>query len=122
MNVKTWLSERAEAPPAFINEAKRIVGKDNVSARECDLIAYSLDYWMYGVFLSQYGSLPSLPSVVISPGTRQEIQAILKCANKYKVLITPFGGGSGVLGGAIPTNGSAILNLQRMNRFEPIHS
>lgn len=117
MNVKTWLSERQNAPPAFINEAKRIVGKDNVSAKECDLIAYSLDYWMYGVFLSQYGSLPSLPSIVISPGHRDEIQAILKCANKYKVLITPFGGGSGVLGGAIPINGSAILNLQRLNRF-----
>jgi alkyldihydroxyacetonephosphate synthase len=117
MNVKTWLSEKADAPAAFINEAKRVVGKDNVSVKECDLIAYSLDYWMYGVFLSQYGSLPSLPSVVISPGNREEIKAILKCANKYKVLITPFGGGSGVLGGAIPINGSAILNLQRMNRF-----
>jgi len=117
MNVKTWLSQRVAAPPAFINETKRIVGKDNVSAKECDLIAYSLDYWMYGIFLSQYGSLPSLPSVVISPSNREEIHAILKCANKYKVQITPFGGGSGVLGGAIPINGSAILNLQRMNRF-----
>jgi alkyldihydroxyacetonephosphate synthase len=117
MDVRTWLSKRASVPIAFINEARRVVGKDNVSTKECDLIAYSLDYWMYGIFLSQYGSLPSLPSGVISPGNSQEIQDILKCANKYKVQITPFGGGSGVLGGAIPTNGSAILNLQRMNRF-----
>ncbi len=117
MNVKIWLSKRASVPSAFINETRRIIGAENVSTKECDLIAYSLDYWMYGVFLSQYGSLPSLPSVVISPGNPQEIQGILKCANKYKVQITPFGGGSGVLGGAIPTNGSAILNLQRMNRF-----
>jgi len=117
VNVKTWLSKRASVPSAFINEAKRIAGKDSVSTKECDLIAYSLDYWMYGVFLSQYGSLPSLPSLVISPGTGEEIQAILKCANKYKVQITPFGGGSGVLGGAIPINGNAILNLQRLNRF-----
>jgi alkyldihydroxyacetonephosphate synthase len=33
------------------------------------------------------------------------------------VPITPFGGGSGVLGGTIPLNGSVVLNLQRMNRF-----
>ena len=117
MKVKTWLSKRASVPPAFITEAERIAGKDNVSTKECDLIAYSLDYWMYGVFLSQYGSLPSLPSVVISPANTEEIQGILKCANRYKVQITPFGGGSGVLGGAIPTNGNAILNLQRMNRL-----
>jgi alkyldihydroxyacetonephosphate synthase len=117
MTVRTWLSERASVPSAFIDEAKRIAGKDSVSTKECDLIAYSLDYWMYGVFLSQYGTLPSLPSVVISPGNPEEIRGILKCANKYKVQITPFGGGSGVLGGAIPINGSAILNLQRLNRF-----
>jgi alkyldihydroxyacetonephosphate synthase len=117
MNVKTWLSKRVSIPTPFISEARRIVGRDNFSTKECDLIAYSLDYWMYGIFLSQYGNLPSLASAVISPGNPQEIQGILKCANKYKVQITPFGGGSGVLGGAIPTNGSAVLNLQRMNRF-----
>jgi alkyldihydroxyacetonephosphate synthase len=117
MNVKTWLSERGAAPSAFVEKAKDAVGEDNVSDRECDLIAYSLDYWLYGIYLSQYGNLPSLPSVVISPANCSEIQAILKAANEYRVQITPFGGGSGVLGGAIPTHGSAILNLQRMNRF-----
>jgi len=117
MTVKTYLSPKGAAPPGFIEKVKRIVGEENVSEKECDLISYSLDYWLYGVLLSQHGSLPSLPCAVISPGNREEIQGILRCANEYKVHITPFGGGSGVLGGAIPTDGSAILNLQRMNRF-----
>ncbi|TEU04898.1 MAG: FAD-binding oxidoreductase, partial [Dehalococcoidia bacterium] len=117
MNVKTFLSKKEGVPSEFIEKVKYIVGEENVSERECDLISYSLDYWLYGVFLSQYGNLPSLPCVVISPQNHEEIQGILKYANEYKVHITPFGGGSGVLGGAIPTDGSAILNLQRMNRF-----
>ena len=117
MNVKTFLSNRALAPSEFVDKVKRIVGEENVSDSECDLISYSLDYWLYGIFLSQYGNLPSLPSVVISPKNHEEIQGILKYANEYKVNITPFGGGSGVLGGTIPMDGSAILNLQRMNRF-----
>jgi len=96
---------------------KHIIGEENVSERECDLISYSLDYWLYGIFLSQHGNLPSLPCVVISPKNHEEIQGILKYANEYKVNITPFGGGSGVLGGTIPMEGSAILNLQRMNKF-----
>jgi alkyldihydroxyacetonephosphate synthase len=33
------------------------------------------------------------------------------------VPITPFGGGSGVLGGAVPLQGSVVLNLQRMSKF-----
>ncbi len=118
MKIKTYLSQQEEAlPREFIEKVKHIVGEENVSQRECDLISYSLDYWLYGVFLSQYGDLPSLPCAVISPSNGEEIQGILRCANEYKVHITPFGGGSGVLGGAIPTGGSAILNLQGMNRF-----
>jgi len=111
------MSRREGAPSEFIEKLKYMVGEENVSEGECDLISYSLDYWLYGVYLSQYGNLPSLPCVVVSPQNREEIQGILKYANEYKVNITPFGGGSGVLGGAIPTNRSAILNLQRMNRF-----
>jgi alkyldihydroxyacetonephosphate synthase len=117
MKVKTFMSRIQGAPSEFIEKVKYIVGEENVSEKECDLISYSLDYWLYGVFLSQYGNLPSLPGVVISPQNRDEIQGVLKYANEYKVPITPFGGGSGVLGGTIPTEGGAILNLQRMNRF-----
>ena len=117
MNIKTFLSDKGEVPSEFVEKVKHIVGEENVSERECDLISYSLDYWLYGVFLSQDGNLPSLPCVVISPKNHEEIQGILKNANEYKVNITPFGGGSGVLGGAIPLEGSAILNLQRMNKF-----
>jgi len=117
MNIKTYLSQKGAVPSEFIEQVKHIVGEENVSERECDLISYSLDYWLYGVALSQYGNLPSLPCAVISPKNREEIQGILRYANEYKVHITPFGGGSGVLGGAIPLDGSAILNLQRINRF-----
>jgi len=117
MDIKTFLSNKGEVPSGFVERVKHIVGEENVSERECDIISYSLDYWLYGVFLSQYGNLPSLPCVVISPKNHEEIQGILKYANEYKVNITPFGGGSGVLGGAIPMEGSAVLNLQRMNKF-----
>lgn len=117
MTVETFMSQRGKVSPKFIEKVKGIVGEENVSESECDLISYSLDYWLYGIFLSQYGKLPSLPSVVISPRSSEEIQSILRCANEYKVKITPFGGGSGVLGGAIPIEESAILNLQRMNKF-----
>jgi alkyldihydroxyacetonephosphate synthase len=117
MKVKTYMSWEGSLPRGFIEKVRRIVGDERFSQREGDLISYSLDYWMYGVFLSQKGDLPALPSAVISPASAAQIQGIVRCAGEYKVPITPFGGGSGVLGGAIPLNGSVILNLQRMNRF-----
>lgn len=117
MKVKTYMSQEGTLPRGFVERVRRIVGDEQFSRQESDLISYSLDYWLYGVFLSQKGDLPALPSAVISPASAAQIQEIVRCASEYKVPITPFGGGSGVLGGAIPLNGSIVLNLQRMNRF-----
>jgi len=117
MKVKTYMSQEGILPGGLVEKVRRIVGDEHFSQQEGDLISYSLDYWLYGVFLSQKGDLPALPSAVISPASAAQIQEIIRCAGEYKVPITPFGGGSGVLGGAIPLNGSIILNLQRMNRF-----
>jgi len=117
MKVKTYMSQGGILPGGFVERVRRIVGDERFSQQESDLISYSLDYWLYGVFLSQKGDLPALPSAVISPASAAQIQEIIRCAGEYKVPITPFGGGSGVLGGAIPLNGSVVLNLQRMNRF-----
>jgi alkyldihydroxyacetonephosphate synthase len=117
MKVKTYMSRKGILPLGFVDKVRRIVGDEHFSQQECDLISYSLDYWLYGVFLSQKGDLPTLPSAIISPASADEIQKIVQCAGEYKVPITPFGGGSGVLGGAIPLNGGVVLNLQRMSRF-----
>jgi alkyldihydroxyacetonephosphate synthase len=111
------MSEKGTVPLQFVRKVRRIVGDEHFSQRESDLISYSLDYWLYGVFLSQKGDLPALPSAVVSPASTAQIQEIVRCASEYKVPITPFGGGSGVLGGAIPLNGSTVLNLQRMSGF-----
>jgi alkyldihydroxyacetonephosphate synthase len=117
MKLKTFMSEKGTVPLQFVRKVRRIVGDEHFSRRESDLISYSLDYWLYGVFLSQKGDLPALPSAVVSPASTAQIQEIVRCASEYKVPITPFGGGSGVLGGAIPLNGSTVLNLQRMSGF-----
>ncbi len=120
MKLSTYLSSGHDIPADFVEAARQAIGAESVSQREADLIAYSLDYWLYGVLLSRNGELPALPSVVLSPCTTDELQEIVRLANRYTVGITPFGGGSGVLGGAIPTESAAVVNLQRMNRFRSL--
>jgi len=70
--------------------------------------------------LSQYASdqtedLHFLPDVVIKPRTAEEISAILKICNQYKIPVTPRGGGTGLSGGALPHIGGVLLSMERMN-------
>ena len=90
MNVKTYMSQRGTLPAAFAKEVRRIVGGEHFSQQEGDLISYSLDYWLYGVFLSQKGELPALPAAVVSPASAAQIQEIVRCAGQYRVPVTPL--------------------------------
>jgi glycolate oxidase len=70
--------------------------------------------------LSHYASdetedLHYLPDVVIKPRTVEEVSAILKICNQYKIPVTPRGGGTGLSGGALPHMGGVLLSIERMN-------
>jgi glycolate oxidase len=56
-----------------------------------------------------------LPDVVIKPRTAEEISAILKICNAYKIPVTPRGAGTGLSGGALPHLGGVLLSIERMN-------
>ncbi len=59
--------------------------------------------------------LHHLPDVIIKPRTAEEISAILKICNEYKIPVTPRGGGTGLSGGALPHLGGVLLSIERLN-------
>jgi glycolate oxidase len=61
-----------------------------------------------------------LPDVVIKPRTAEEISAILKICNQYKIPVTPRGAGTGLSGGALPHLGGVLLSVERMNSIVQI--
>lgn len=54
--------------------------------------------------------------IVVKPGSAEEISEILKYANKEKISVVTRGGGTGVVAGAIPTEPSIIISLERLNK------
>ncbi|AYD39945.1 FAD-binding oxidoreductase [Clostridium fermenticellae] len=54
--------------------------------------------------------------VVVKPGSPEEISKILEYANEEEISVITRGGGTGVVGGAIPTTASIILSLERLNK------
>lgn len=56
-------------------------------------------------------------SIVVKAGTTEEIAEIMKYANKELIPVVPRGGGTGLCGGAIPTETSIILSDERLNKI-----
>ncbi|MBN2450746.1 MAG: FAD-binding oxidoreductase, partial [Lentisphaeria bacterium] len=57
------------------------------------------------------------PELVARPGSADEIQRIVRLANRERVPITPRGAGSGLSGGAVPIFGGIVLDTTRMDRI-----
>ncbi|AWH85295.1 FAD-binding oxidoreductase [Flavobacterium album] len=58
------------------------------------------------------------PSVVVKPGTPEEISAIMKLANEYKIPVVPIGGRTGLSGGALSIHGGIGLSMERFTKIE----
>ena len=90
----------------FIDEFKRIVGKDHVLYDAESLDKYAHD---------ETEDLYFLPELVIRPRTAEEISSILRLCNKHHIPVTPRGGGTGLSGGALPHRGGIVVSTERLN-------
>lgn len=57
------------------------------------------------------------PICVVRPQTTDEVRRIVQFANAEKISIVPFGGGSGLMGGALSIRPSMVVDLRAMNRI-----
>jgi glycolate oxidase len=91
---------------AYIEKFKDIVGEGYVFADRESLNNYAHD---------ETENLHFLPDIVIKPRTTNEISAIMRLCNEYKIPVTPRGAGTGLSGGALPHLGGVLLSMERMN-------
>jgi alkyldihydroxyacetonephosphate synthase len=93
-----------------------IVGERRLSMRESDLASYGRDMWPRLLIGMRAGALPpDRPHAVVWPETEREVAAIVRVARELGLPIVPYGGGSGVCGGAVPILGGITIDLKRMN-------
>jgi len=58
------------------------------------------------------------PSIVVKPGTVQEVSEIMKLANEHNCPVVPIGGRTGLSGGALSIYGGIGLSMERFNTIE----
>src|SRR5260370_31117147 len=84
-----------------------IVGSRHVREARAERITYAMD------------GLPThrrLPDLVVLPGTREQLIAVVRLLAAHDVPFVPRGAGTGLSGGALADAGSVLLVLTRLNR------
>jgi alkyldihydroxyacetonephosphate synthase len=104
-------------------ELESICGARRVSLRAVDLDIYARDMWPRLLIAYRDGiQPPHRPHAVVWPENVREVIAIVKLARQMKVPIVPYGGGSGVCGGAVPLFGGITIDTKRMQALRSVHS
>ncbi len=83
-----------------------------------DRVHYGRDLWPRHHLDMAEGSVGAhAPAGIVWPRTSDELAATIAWAAREGVAIVPFGAGSGVCGGILPTSRSIVIDLKRLNRW-----
>src|SRR5213083_3199153 len=85
-----------------------IVGTKHVREARAERVTYSMDG------LTTHRRVPDL---VVLPGTREELIAVVRLLAAHGVPFVPRGAGTGLSGGALADEGSVLIVLTRLNRI-----
>jgi FAD/FMN-containing dehydrogenase len=97
-----------------LREFERVVGREWVFSREEDVALYRDAYSpLWGEPDERWAS------AAVAPDTVEQVQEIVRIANRFKVSLYPISTGRDLgYGGSAPTyGGSVVLDLKRMNRI-----
>src|SRR5262245_29461911 len=59
-------------------------------------------------------------SVVLRPGSTEEVSQILTLANEHRIPVVPQAGNTGLVGGQIPMQGEVVLSVSRLKRVRAV--
>jgi alkyldihydroxyacetonephosphate synthase len=98
-----------------------VLPEDRISQGAADRLVYSRDMWPRAL-LSVRDNKPSVhpPDYIVWPESTEEVAEIVRVAARHKVGVIPYGGGSGVCGGAMATGGGIVVDLKRMCAVEEV--
>ncbi|HMG54035.1 MAG TPA: FAD-binding oxidoreductase [Kofleriaceae bacterium] len=103
-------------------ELEAIFGPRRVSLRPIDLETYARDMWPRMLLAHREGRPPpALPYAIVWPEHVREVAAVVKLAREQRIPIVPYGGGSGVCGGAVPLLGGITIDTKRMQQVRAVH-
>jgi FAD/FMN-containing dehydrogenase len=92
----------------YIDELKVALGPDRVLDADFDTFSYSSDFSPMGP------AEEKVPDVVVMPRGTEDVVKVVSVAREHGIPITPVGGMTGMLGGALPIRGGILIATHSM--------
>lgn len=97
----------------ILKQLQEIVGPEYATSDEALIFPYSYDLtW----------NDPHMPDYVVLPKTVEQIQRILRLANRERIPVVPYVTGTNIGGLCIPEEGGILMDLKRMDQILEINT
>ena len=103
------------------NRLRDLIGPKKVSRSMIDQASYSRDMWPLGQLWMRHGQLKYKPDFIVWPENTEEVSRLVRLCNETGIPLVPYGAGSGVCGGAMPTEGGIVCDMKKMNHVDSIN-
>lgn len=93
------------------------LGADRVADDAATRAAHAKDYWVVAHLRARQGRLGAGPTCVVKAQSTADVATAVRIAGEHGVPVVPYGGGSGVLGGAAAPEGSVAIDTTAMEQI-----
>ncbi len=106
---------------ALRRDLDALLGGGGASDDDADRAAYARDLWPRQQIATRAGD-PAIapPAVVVWPRSADEVAAVVRYAAERAIPVVPFGAGSGVCGGIVPSATAIVLDTKRMRALREV--
>ena len=94
----------------IISELKKTLAPQNILTETAERYAYAQD-------ATNLPRIKNLPDAVVFVETIEEVQNVVRLANKYKTPVICRGAGTNVVGACSTEHGGIVLNFSKMNKI-----
>ena len=105
---------------AIIQQLEQAIGSDAVLTDGETLASRRHDYWVLSHLADVQQRPAPDPLCVVRPTSVEQVQAVVNLARESGTALTPFGLGSGVVGGVIADPDTIILDMSAMNQVREV--
>jgi alkyldihydroxyacetonephosphate synthase len=99
------------------NDLVSILGVENISRDEVERQAYIGDVSFLGKVMPTHNVQIDLPDFIVWPRSAEQVSQVLRVANVHKAPVTPYCGGAGVQGAAVPLYGGIVLDVKKLDKI-----